>query len=104
MMAGPLTLLEHMLKPFSNLVVSGRSWPRFRSTCDATPPPACRSMLSRYKISREKIQPVLSYLYRDGIRFVLVQGGVLAAERCAGGSLRHFSDGIFWHDVHVAAY
>jgi MoaA/NifB/PqqE/SkfB family radical SAM enzyme len=77
-MAGPLTVLSHVLKPFRNLVASRPVLAtlqvnlRCNSACGYCDLPL---NVGRYEMTREEIQRVFSGLYRDGVRFVLVQGG-----------------------------
>ncbi|MEQ1791500.1 MAG: radical SAM protein [Nitrospira sp.] len=77
-MAGPLTVLSHVLKPFRNLVASRPVLATFQvnlrcnSACGYCDLPL---NVGRYEMTREEIQLVFSGLYREGVRFVLVQGG-----------------------------
>ena len=78
MMAVPFTVLDRALKPFRNLVAGRPVLATFQvnlrcnSACGYCDLPL---NLGRYEMSREEIHGVFSDLYRDGIRFVLVQGG-----------------------------
>ena len=74
----PLTDLTRALTPFRNLLAG---WPvlatfqvnlRCNSACGYCDLPL---NAGRYELTREEIQRVFSGLYRDGVRFVLVQGG-----------------------------
>ena len=77
-MAGPLTVLGHVLKPFRNLVAGKPVLATFQvnlrcnSACGYCDLPL---NVGRYEMSREEIHGVFPGLYRDGVRFVLVQGG-----------------------------
>lgn len=77
-MAGSLTVLSQALKPFRNLVVGRPVLATFQvnlrcnSACGYCDLPL---NVGRYEMTREEIQRVFSSLYRDGVRFVLVQGG-----------------------------
>ena len=78
MMAAPFTALNRALKPFGNLV-AGRPVLatyqlnlRCNSACGYCDLPL---NVGRYEMNRKEIQGVFSGLYRDGVRFVLVQGG-----------------------------
>ena len=74
----PLTDLTRALTPFRNLL-AGRPVLatlqvnlRCNSACGYCDLPL---NVGRYELTREEIQRVFSGLYRDGVRFVLVQGG-----------------------------
>ncbi len=77
-MAVPFTVLDRALKPFRNLVAGRPVLATFQvnlrcnSACGYCDLPL---NVGRYEMSREEIQGVFSGLYRDGVRFVLVQGG-----------------------------
>ena len=77
-MAAPYTALNRVLKPFTNLM-TGRPVLatlqvnlRCNSACGYCDLPL---NVGRYEMTREEIRGVFSALYRDGVRFVLVQGG-----------------------------
>lgn len=78
MMVVPFTVLNRALKPFGNLLAG---WPvlttfqvslRCNSACGYCDLPL---NVGRYELTRKEIRGVFSCLYRDGVRFVLVQGG-----------------------------
>ena len=77
-MAVPFTVLDRALKPFRNLVAGRPVLATFQinlrcnSACGYCDLPL---NVGRYEMSREEIYGVFSGLYRDGVRFVLVQGG-----------------------------
>ena len=77
-MAVPFTVLDRALKPFRNLVAGRPVLATFQvnlrcnSACGYCDLPL---NVGRYEMSREEIHGGFSDLYRDGIRFVLVQGG-----------------------------
>ena len=77
-MAVPFTVLNRMLKPFSNLLAGRPVLATFQvnlrcnSACGYCDLPL---NVGRYEMTREEIRGVFSCLYRDGVRFVLVQGG-----------------------------
>ena len=77
-MAVPFTVLDRALKPFRNLVTGRPVLATFQvnlrcnSSCGYCDLPL---NVGRYEMTREEIQRVFSGLYRDGVRFVLVQGG-----------------------------
>jgi MoaA/NifB/PqqE/SkfB family radical SAM enzyme len=78
MMAAPLALLNHTLTPVMNLIAGRPVLATFQvnlrcnSACGYCDLPL---NVGRYEMTREEIQRVFSGLYRDGVRFVLVQGG-----------------------------
>jgi len=77
-MAVPFTVLNRSLKPFTNLIAGRPVLATFQvnlrcnSACGYCDLPL---NVGRYEMTREEIQRVFSCLYRDGVRFVLVQGG-----------------------------
>ena len=77
-MAAPFTALNRVLKPFTNLMAGRPVLATFQvnlrcnSACGYCDLPL---NVGRYEMTREEIQRVFSSLYRDGLRFVLVQGG-----------------------------
>lgn len=77
-MATPLTVLGQSLKPFRNLwagrpvLATLQVNLRCNSACGYCDLPL---NVGRYEMTREEILRVFSRLYRDGVRFVLVQGG-----------------------------
>ena len=77
-MATPFTILNKSLKPVKNLLAGRPVLATFQvnlrcnSACGYCDLPL---NVGRYEMSREEIQGVFSGLYRDGVRFVLVQGG-----------------------------
>lgn len=77
-MAGPITILNRAVKPFRNLVAGRPVLATFQvnlrcnSACGYCDLPL---NVGRYEMSREEIRGVFSGLYREGVRFVLVQGG-----------------------------
>ena len=77
-MAAPYTALNRALQPLRNLVASRPVLATFQvnlrcnSACGYCDLPL---NVGRYEMTREEIQEVFSSLYRDGVRFVLVQGG-----------------------------
>ena len=77
-MAVPFTALNRALKPFRNLLAARPVLATFQvnlrcnSACGYCDLPL---NIGRYEMTREEIQRVFSCLYRDGVRFVLVQGG-----------------------------
>ncbi|TKB56985.1 MAG: radical SAM protein [Nitrospira sp.] len=78
MMAVPLALLNQALTPVINLMAGRPVLATFQvnlrcnSACGYCDLPL---NVGRYEMTREEIQRVFSGLYRDGVRFVLVQGG-----------------------------
>jgi len=78
MMAAPFTALNRVLMPFTNLMAGRPVLATFQvnlrcnSACGYCDLPL---NVGRYEMTREEIQRVFSCLYRDGVRFVLVQGG-----------------------------
>ncbi|MEK6761537.1 MAG: radical SAM protein [Nitrospirota bacterium] len=78
MMAAPLALLNQALTPVINLMAGRPVLATFQvnlrcnSACGYCDLPL---NVGRYEMTREEIQGVFSGLYRDGVRFVLVQGG-----------------------------
>jgi MoaA/NifB/PqqE/SkfB family radical SAM enzyme len=78
MMIAPFTALNRVLKPFTNLMAGRPVLATFQvnlrcnSACGYCDLPL---NVGRYEMTREEIQRVFSSLYRDGVRFVLVQGG-----------------------------
>jgi len=78
MMTSPLTVLNQVYAPLRNLVTGRPILATFQvnlrcnSACGYCDLPL---NAGRYEMSREEIQKVFLGLYRDGIRFVLVQGG-----------------------------
>jgi MoaA/NifB/PqqE/SkfB family radical SAM enzyme len=78
MMTAPLALLNQALTPVINLVAGRPVLATFQvnlrcnSACGYCDLPL---NVGRYEMTREEIQRVFSGLYRDGVRFVLVQGG-----------------------------
>lgn len=77
-MAAPLALLNQALTPVINLMAGRPVLATFQvnlrcnSACGYCDLPL---NVGRYEMTREEIQRVFSGLYRDGVRFVLVQGG-----------------------------
>ena len=77
-MAVPFTILNRALKPVGNLLAARPVLAIFQinlrcnSACGYCDLPL---NVGRYEMTREEIQRVFSCLYRDGVRFVLVQGG-----------------------------
>ena len=77
-MAVPFAALNRALKPISNLLAARPVLAtlqvnlRCNSACGYCDLPL---NVGRYELTREEIQRVFSGLYRDGVRFVLVQGG-----------------------------
>lgn len=77
-MDGPFTALNRVLKPLRNLAAARPILATFQvnlrcnSACGYCDLPL---NVGRYEMSREEIRGVFSGLYRDGVRFVLVQGG-----------------------------
>ena len=77
-MAAPLALLNQALTPVINLMAGRPVLATFQvnlrcnSACGYCDLPL---NVGRYEMTREEIQRVFSCLYRDGVRFVLVQGG-----------------------------
>ncbi len=77
-MPNPFTALNTALRPFTNLVVSRPVLSTFQinlrcnSACGYCDLPL---NAGRYEMTREEIRRVFSCLHRDGVRFVLVQGG-----------------------------
>jgi len=77
-MAAPLALLNQALTPVINLMAGRPVLATFQvnlrcnSACGYCDLPL---NVGRYEMMREEIQGVFSGLYRDGVRFVLVQGG-----------------------------
>ena len=78
MIAVPFTALNRALKPFRNLLagrpvlVTFQVNLRCNSACGYCDLPL---NVGRDEMSREEIHGVFSALYRDGVRFVLLQGG-----------------------------
>jgi MoaA/NifB/PqqE/SkfB family radical SAM enzyme len=78
MMAVPFMDLGRAVKPFRNLLASRPVLATFQinlrcnSACGYCDLPL---NAGRYEMSQEEIHGVFSALYRDGVRFVLVQGG-----------------------------
>jgi MoaA/NifB/PqqE/SkfB family radical SAM enzyme len=78
MMAVPFTAMHRALKPFRNLLAARPVLATFQvnlrcnSACGYCDLPL---NVGRYEMTREEIRGVFSCLYRDGVRFVLVQGG-----------------------------
>ena len=77
-MAAPFTALNRVLTPLTNLMAGRPVLATFQinlrcnSACGYCDLPL---NVGRYEMTREEIQGVFSGLYRDGVRFVLVQGG-----------------------------
>lgn len=77
-MAAPLALLNQALTPVINLMAGRPVLATFQvnlrcnSACGYCDLPL---NVGRYEMTREEIRGVFSGLYRDGVRFVLVQGG-----------------------------
>lgn len=77
-MAATFTVLNSALKPFTNLIAGRPVLATFQvnlrcnSACGYCDLPL---NVGRYEMTREEIQRVFPWLYRDGVRFVLVQGG-----------------------------
>jgi len=77
-MAAPFTALNRAVKPFINLMARRPVLATFQvnlrcnSACGYCDLPL---NVGRYEMTREEIHGVFSRLYRDGVRFVLVQGG-----------------------------
>jgi MoaA/NifB/PqqE/SkfB family radical SAM enzyme len=77
-MAGPLTMLSHAIMPLRQLIGGRPVLATFQvnlrcnSACGYCDLPL---NAGRYEMSREEILRVFSTLYREGVRFVLVQGG-----------------------------
>lgn len=77
-MATPLALLNQALTPVINLMAGRPVLATFQvnlrcnSACGYCDLPL---NVGRYEMTREEIKRVFSGLYRDGVRFVLVQGG-----------------------------
>lgn len=77
-MATPLALLNQALTPVINLMAGRPVLATFQvnlrcnSACGYCDLPL---NVGRYELTREEIKRVFSGLYRDGVRFVLVQGG-----------------------------
>ena len=84
-----LTDLNRALTPFRSLLAGRPVLATFQvnlrcnSACGYCDLPL---NVGRYEMTREEIQRVFSGLYRDGVRFVLVQG----ASRCCGEICRRF--------------
>lgn len=78
MTAAPYRALSRALKPFGNLVAGRPVLATFQvnlrcnSACGYCDLPL---NVGRYEMSRKEIRGVFSGLYRDGVRFVLLQGG-----------------------------
>jgi MoaA/NifB/PqqE/SkfB family radical SAM enzyme len=78
MMTLPFTALNRALKPFTSLIagrpvlVTFQVNLRCNSACGYCDLPL---NMGRYEMTREEIQKIFAGLYRDGVRFVLVQGG-----------------------------
>lgn len=77
-MAVPFTALNRSLKPFRNLLAGKPVLATFQvnlrcnSACGYCDLPL---NVGRYEMTREEIRAVFSSLHRDGVRFVLLQGG-----------------------------
>jgi molybdenum cofactor biosynthesis enzyme MoaA len=77
-LAVPFTALDRALKPVRNLLVSRPVLATFQvnlrcnSTCGYCDLPL---NVGWYEMTWEEIRGVFSCLYREGVRFVLVQGG-----------------------------
>jgi len=77
-MAAPFAVLNNTLKPIKNLLAGRPVLATFQvnlrcnSACGYCDLPL---NVGRYEMTREEIQRVFSGLYREGVRFVLVQGG-----------------------------
>ncbi len=77
-MAAPFAILNNTLKPVKNLLAGRPVLATFQvnlrcnSACGYCDLPL---NVGRYEMTREEIQRAFSALYRDGVRFVLVQGG-----------------------------
>ena len=77
-MAAPFAVLNNTLKPIKNLLAGRPVLATFQvnlrcnSACGYCDLPL---NVGRYEMAREEIQRVFSGLYRDGVRFALVQGG-----------------------------
>ncbi len=77
-MAVPFTVFNRTIKPFRNLLAGRPVLATFQvnlrcnSACGYCDLPL---NVGRYEMTREEIRAVFSRLYRDGVRFVLVQGG-----------------------------
>ena len=77
-MAAPFTALNRVFTPFTNLMAGRPVLATFQvnlrcnSACGYCDLPL---NVGRYEMNREESQGVFSGLYRDGVRFVLVQGG-----------------------------
>jgi MoaA/NifB/PqqE/SkfB family radical SAM enzyme len=77
-MTFPVTFLNQALRPFGNLLACRPILATFQvnlrcnSACGYCDLPL---NVGRYEMTREEIHGVFSRLYRDGVRFVLVQGG-----------------------------
>jgi MoaA/NifB/PqqE/SkfB family radical SAM enzyme len=93
-MAAPFTVLNSALKPFTNLIAGRPVLATFQvnlrcnSACGYCDLPL---NVGRYEMTREEIQSVFSWLYRDGVRFVLVQGGEPLLRRDMPEILEDFS-------------
>jgi molybdenum cofactor biosynthesis enzyme MoaA len=78
MMAVPFTALSRALKSVRNLLVSRPVLATFQvnlrcnSACGYCDLPL---NVGRYEMTRGEILGVFSYLYREGVQFVLLQGG-----------------------------
>lgn len=93
-MAASLTVLTQACKPLKSLL-AGRPVSatfqvnlRCNSACGYCDLPL---NAGRYEMSREEIQRVFSCLYRDGVRFVLVQGGEPLLRRDVPGIIEDLS-------------
>ena len=77
-MAALFTILSNALKPFTNLTAGRPVLATFQvnlrcnSACGYCDLPL---NVGRYEMTREEIRDIFFGLYRDGVRFVLVQGG-----------------------------
>lgn len=77
-MAAPFAALNSAAKPFTNLIAGRPVLATFQvnlrcnSACGYCDLPL---NVGRYEMTREEVQKVFAGLYRDGVRFVLVQGG-----------------------------
>lgn len=77
-MAAPFVVLNNTLKPVKNLLAGRPVLATFQvnlrcnSACGYCDLPL---NVGRYEMTRDAIQRAFSSLYRDGVRFVLVQGG-----------------------------
>jgi MoaA/NifB/PqqE/SkfB family radical SAM enzyme len=94
MMAAPFTVLSNALKPINNLLAGRPVLATFQvnlrcnSACGYCDLPL---NVGRYEMTREEIRRVFSGLYRDGVRFVLMQGGEPLLRRDLPEILEDFS-------------